>query len=70
MGNLSFVSASAANGTDKQKKKETASRVLEGQSLRGRYAIVTGASSGIGRETARALHNAGAYVIMGMVAVF
>lgn len=41
----------------------TAAQVLEGIDLSGRLAIVTGASSGIGLETARALAAAGARVI-------
>ena len=40
----------------------TAAEVLAGVDLRGRRAIVTGASSGLGVETARALANAGAEV--------
>jgi hypothetical protein len=40
----------------------TAAEVLEGIDLRGKRSIVTGASSGIGLETARALATAGADV--------
>ncbi|GAB2572606.1 SDR family NAD(P)-dependent oxidoreductase [Kribbella endophytica] len=40
----------------------TAAEVLEGVDLTGRRAVVTGGSSGLGRETARALASAGAEV--------
>ncbi len=42
----------------------TAMEVIEGINLRGKRAIVTGGSSGIGVETARALAQAGAEVIL------
>lgn len=42
----------------------TAAEVLDGVDLHGRLAVVTGASSGIGLETARALAGAGAHVVM------
>ncbi|MFC6080480.1 SDR family NAD(P)-dependent oxidoreductase [Sphaerisporangium aureirubrum] len=42
----------------------TASEVIEGIDLRGRRAVVTGASSGIGLEAARALAGAGAEVVL------
>ena len=42
----------------------TALEVVEGIDLRGRTAIVTGGSSGIGVETARALAHAGAAVTL------
>jgi retinol dehydrogenase-13 len=45
-------------------KHSTAIDALRGQRLDGRTAIVTGASSGIGVETARALAVAGATVVM------
>ncbi|HEY2791596.1 MAG TPA: SDR family NAD(P)-dependent oxidoreductase [Micromonosporaceae bacterium] len=44
--------------------ESTASEVLAGVDLAGKRAIVTGASSGIGRETARALAAAGAEVTL------
>ncbi|HEY1710135.1 MAG TPA: oxidoreductase [Rhizomicrobium sp.] len=44
--------------------RSTASEVLAGIDLTGKTAIVTGASAGIGVETARALAKAGASVIM------
>jgi NAD(P)-dependent dehydrogenase (short-subunit alcohol dehydrogenase family) len=42
----------------------TAAEVLDGVDLRGKRAIVTGAASGIGMETARALAGAGAAVTL------
>ena len=42
----------------------TATEVIEGIDLAGQHAIVTGASSGIGLETARALASAGAAVAL------
>ncbi len=44
--------------------RTTAAEVVEGIDLRGRTAIVTGAASGIGVETARALAGAGAAVTL------
>ena len=44
--------------------KSTAAEVIAGADLSGRRAIVTGASSGIGVETARALASAGAEVTL------
>ena len=45
-------------------KKTTALEVVSGRSLAGQQAIVTGAASGIGTETARALATAGANVVL------
>ena len=42
----------------------TAAEIVGGVDLRGRRAVVTGASSGIGVETARALASAGADVTL------
>jgi 5,10-methylene-tetrahydrofolate dehydrogenase/methenyl tetrahydrofolate cyclohydrolase len=42
----------------------TAAEVIDGVDLHGRRAVVTGASSGIGVETARALAAAGAEVTL------
>lgn len=44
----------------------TADDILSDVDLRGRRAVVTGAGSGIGLETARALASAGAAVVMGV----
>ena len=44
----------------------TAADVLADVNLSGRRAIVTGATSGIGVETARALAAAGAAVVLGV----
>lgn len=43
----------------------TATEVIEGIDLTGRVAVITGASGGIGLETARALASAGATVVLG-----
>ena len=45
--------------------KTTALEVVEGIDLNGKDVIITGASAGIGVETARALANAGARVVIG-----
>ena len=42
----------------------TTDEVLEGVRLDGRTALVTGASTGLGLETARALAAAGAHVVL------
>jgi NAD(P)-dependent dehydrogenase (short-subunit alcohol dehydrogenase family) len=44
----------------------TTDRVLDGSDLSGRCAVVTGASSGLGQETARAFAAAGARVFLGV----
>ena len=44
--------------------ESTAAEVIDGVDLTGKTAIVTGASSGIGVETARALAAAGASVML------
>ena len=45
-------------------RHSTASEVIDGVDLSGKTAIVTGAGSGIGTETARALASAGAEVVL------
>ncbi len=50
--------------TSKFNNRSTAMEVIEGINLTGKTAIVTGASSGLGVETARALAAAGAEVIL------
>src|ERR1700722_15920123 len=45
-------------------RHSTASEVIDGVDLSGKRAIVTGAGSGIGTETARALASAGAEVVL------
>src|SRR6201986_1180410 len=45
-------------------RHSTASEVVDGVDLSGQGAIVTGAGSGIGTETARALASAGAEVVL------
>jgi NAD(P)-dependent dehydrogenase (short-subunit alcohol dehydrogenase family) len=45
-------------------RTSTASEVVDGVGLSGQRAIVTGAGSGIGTETARALASAGAEVVL------
>jgi NAD(P)-dependent dehydrogenase (short-subunit alcohol dehydrogenase family) len=45
-------------------RHSTASEVIDGVDLSGKRAIVTGAGSGIGTETARALASAGADVVL------
>jgi NAD(P)-dependent dehydrogenase (short-subunit alcohol dehydrogenase family) len=45
-------------------ERRTASEVVEGVDLSGKTCVITGASSGLGRESARALAAAGAHVIL------
>ncbi|GAA4631200.1 SDR family NAD(P)-dependent oxidoreductase [Actinoallomurus vinaceus] len=45
-------------------EESTAAEVIEGVDLSGKHAVVTGASSGLGAETARALASAGASVTL------
>src|SRR5215471_12779556 len=50
--------------TSKFGAETTASEVAEGIDLRGKLALVTGGSSGLGQETARVLAERGAHVIL------
>jgi NAD(P)-dependent dehydrogenase (short-subunit alcohol dehydrogenase family) len=50
--------------TSKFSRHSTADEVIDGISLSGRRAVVTGANSGIGVETARALASAGTEVTL------
>jgi NAD(P)-dependent dehydrogenase (short-subunit alcohol dehydrogenase family) len=54
----------SAVSTSKYGAATTAAQIVQGIDLRGRHAVVTGASSGIGTETARALASAGADVTL------
>ncbi|MEM6105059.1 SDR family NAD(P)-dependent oxidoreductase [Mycobacterium sp. 050272] len=45
-------------------ERRTAMQVVEGIDLSGKVCVITGASSGLGRESARALAAAGAHVIL------
>jgi NAD(P)-dependent dehydrogenase (short-subunit alcohol dehydrogenase family) len=49
--------------------RSTAAEVIEGIDLTGRHSIVTGGSSGIGVETARALASANAEVTLAVRAI-
>ena len=46
--------------------ESTADEVIRGVDLTGKRAVVTGATSGLGVETARALAAAGAEVVLGV----
>jgi WW domain-containing oxidoreductase len=48
-------------------KNTTAEQVVEGISLEGKNVLITGANTGLGKETCRVLTKAGASVIMGML---
>src|ERR1700722_1446150 len=44
--------------------RRTAAEIVDGIDLSGKTCVITGASSGLGRESARALAAAGAHVIL------
>ncbi|MDG2333619.1 MAG: SDR family NAD(P)-dependent oxidoreductase [Myxococcota bacterium] len=50
--------------SDNFDEKTTTDEVLRGQDLSGKHALVTGASGGLGAETARALASVGAHVTL------
>lgn len=45
-------------------ERRSAGQIVEGIDLRGKVCVITGASSGLGRESARALAGAGAHVVL------
>lgn len=61
---MSQPARSTADGGGRFGRRSTAEQVSEGVDLTGRHAIVTGASAGIGLETARVLALRGATVTM------
>ena len=49
---------------DQRTSRPTATQVVEDVDLTGRTCVITGASSGLGRESAKALTSAGAHVVL------
>ena len=45
-------------------ERRSAGEVVEGIDMSGQVCVITGASSGLGRESARALAGAGAHVVL------
>jgi len=46
-------------------ERPTALQIVDGVDLSGKMCVITGATSGLGRESARALASAGAHVVLG-----